>query len=362
MVLDQPDPMPKRSKRPPLITWPRLVPLDRGQARAQPTGAGGHDLRRVVRKSGAAIMALVLAGCDTERSVWFAPNLASRDMVQLFTHPDEWRESRKDVGVFKFYAVQVGILDACAGCGENVLANFASAGAFEKLRRWGIATAVETSALKDWGCTAEATLPLTLRAIANVRNASGEVRFVAMDEPLLGGQDCGLSPAATATEVVRYAAGLRASVASVQVGDIEPYPRFDAARLVEWLDLLRAEGWSPSFFHLDVDRLHAARLGKNVPEDLAALQAACRARAVPFGVIFSGADGLDDAAYAADVRGWVDVVHAAIGRPEQIVFQSWAASADGRQEVPLNLPEGDPALWTHTRLLREGFARLRASR
>ena len=290
--------------------------------------------------------------------MWFAPNLASRDMVRLFTHPEEWRESRRDVGVFKFYAVQLGVLDACDGCGENVLASFAGADAFARLRRWGIATAVEAGAVKDWGCTAEATLPLTARAIANVRAAAGDVQYVAMDEPLLGGLDCGLSAAASATEVVRYSTGLRASFPSVRVGDIEPYPRFDAARIVEWLDLLKAGGWSPSFFHLDVDRIHAARVGKDVPADLATIQAACRARVIPFGVIFSGADGLDEAAYATDVLGWVDVVRAAIGRPEQIVFQSWAASADGRREVPLNLPEDDPALWTHTRLLREGYARL----
>jgi hypothetical protein len=315
-----------------------------------------------VRWSGAAALALALSGCgDTERPVWFAPNLASRDMVRLFTHPDEWSETRRDVGVFQFYAVQLGILDTCENCGENVLPNFVGAGAFEKLRGWGIATSVEAGALKDWGCTAETTLPLTLRAIANVGASAGEVRYVAMDEPLLGGQDCGLSAQASAAEVVRYATGLQASTASVLVGDIEPYPRFDTAHLVEWLDLLKAQGWSPSFFHLDVDRLHAARLGKDVPADLAALRAACQARAIPFGVIFSGADGLDEAAYAADVLAWVDVVQAAIGRPEQVLFQSWAVSSDGRYEVPLNLPEDDPALWTHTRLLREGFGRLRSA-
>ena len=55
---------------------------------------------------------------------------------------------------------------------------------------------------------------------------------------------------------------------------------------------------------------------------------------------------------------WVDEVRAAIGSPEQIIFQSWSVSIDGRKEVPVNLPERSTTVWTHTRLLRVGFERL----
>ncbi len=83
-------------------------------------------------------------------------------------------------------------------------------------------------------------------------------------------------------------------------------------------------------------------------------------QAIPFGVIFSGADGTDEAAYGADVLAWVGTVRTAIGTPMQAVFQSWSVSEDGRFTVPRNLPESDGETLTHTRLLNEGLRTLRS--
>ena len=306
-----------------------------------------------------SFLALGLAACGSDRPVWFGPNLASRDMLRLFTNDDEWKHARERVGVFQFYASQVGAGDTCADCGENDLQHLAAVGAFEKLDRWRIAVAVEAGAVKDWGCTAEATLPSIQRALQRIDTARGRVQFVAMDEPLLGGEECGQAMDSTAKEVSLYAAALRSARPALVVGDVEPYPRFDAARLVAWLDAVAAQGVKLGFFHLDVDRVRASVLAADVPADLATLQAACRARGIPFGVVFWGGDGLDEAAYAEDVLAWVDTVSAAIGAPEQIIFQSWSASVDGRKEVPVNLPESSTTVWTHTRLLRAGVERLR---
>jgi hypothetical protein len=54
---------------------------------------------------------------------------------------------------------------------------------------------------------------------------------------------------------------------------------------------------------------------------------------------------------------WVRTVNEAIGKPQQVIFQSWQGPAkDGFNEVPINLPEGDPSVYSHTRLLLDGLA------
>jgi hypothetical protein len=313
------------------------------------------------RLIGLSVLALGLSACGSERPVWFGPNLASRDMLRLFTNEGEWKQVRERVGVFQFYASQVGGWDLCPDCGDNDLLHLAAVGAFEKLDRWRIAVAIEAGAVKEWGCTADATLPSIQRALQRLGTVRGQVQFVAMDEPLLGGERCGQAMGSTAKEVSLYVAALRSAWPALVVGDVEPYPHFGVERLVAWLDAVAAQGVELGFFHLDVDRARAAVLQANVPADLVALQAACKDRGIPFGVIFWGGDGLDETAYAEDVLAWVDTVGGAIGAPEHLVFQSWSASANGRREVPINLPEGSTTVWTHTRLLRAGVERLHTS-
>jgi hypothetical protein len=65
------------------------------------------------------------------------------------------------------------------------------------------------------------------------------------------------------------------------------------------------------------------------------------------------------------VLGWVRTVGEAVGRPEDVIFQSWLEGEGGRQDVPVNLPEDDPAVYSHTRLLDDSLAllgRIEASR
>jgi hypothetical protein len=118
---------------------------------------------------------------------------------------------------------------------------------------------------------------------------------------------------------------------------------------------------APAFFHLDVDRSLAARLQSDVAADIQALSSACASAGIPFGVILWGDDSTSDRAYSADVLGWTQTVADALGGfPEHTLFQSWVASPDGGQRLPVNLPENDPAVYSHTRLINEGLALLRA--
>ena len=43
----------------------------------------------------------------TEPLVWFAPNMASTDFVELFSEPETWATARAEVDVFKFYSANL---------------------------------------------------------------------------------------------------------------------------------------------------------------------------------------------------------------------------------------------------------------
>jgi hypothetical protein len=309
-----------------------------------------------------AVLAVVslLAACAASpagRHVWLAPNLGSADLVDMFDRPQLWRAARQNTDVFKFYEQQI-LADRpadCPECGRNLYPELSRAQAFTRLNAWGIAIGIEAGVLKTWGCAASATLPPALEAIRRVEARNAVVTALAMDEPLLGAEDCQLTPDEAARHTAAFGAGARAAHPFLQVGDIEPYPVRSAAEILAWLAALGREGFVPAFFHLDVDRVHAARIGADVAGDLATLRAGVEGQGIPFGVIYWSDQATSDADYAADVLAWVETVRAAIGEPSHSVFQSWAVGPDGSRSIPANLPEADPAHETHTRILNEGL-------
>jgi len=313
----------------------------------------------------AAALAAVLAqgGCSQKsQQVWFAPNLASPDMVGLFSEPQAWSTARNSTDVFKFYEQQLLFARPadCPSCGPNLLPAFEQAQAFAQLGSWGIAIAVEVGVIKGQSCSPEANAALALAAIRNVEQRGGSVRYLAMDEPLLGAGDCAIGLEQAAKNVAAFARQVHATYPGVGIGELEPYPQFGVPTLSAWMAALQGERFAPAFIHLDVDRQRAATSALDVAADLRALKQLVAVQKIPFGVIFWGADGTDEAAYAADVLTWAGTVRQAIGQPTHSVFQSWSRSAGGRFVVPRNLPESDPTTMTHTRLLNEGLRSLRA--
>ena len=312
----------------------------------------------------AFLVSAMLGSCAspaTGPEVWFAPNLGSPDMIDLFTQPAQWRAARRSTTVFKFYerALLADTAADCPECGRNILPELARVDAFNRLNSWGISIGIEVGALKSWGCAASATFPPALEAMRRVEAHQAVVSVLAMDEPILGGQACDLTLDEAAIHTARFALQAGSGHPGLRVGDIEAYPSAPVPTLLAWLAALRANGYTPAFFHLDVDRAHAARIGADVAGDLRTLRAGVEAQGIPFGVIFWSEVGTSDAAYAADVASWVDTVRGAIGQPTHSIFQSWAVSPDGALRVPANLPEADAAVETHTRLLNDGLADLR---
>jgi len=308
----------------------------------------------------AALLALAGAGCGSPRLVWFTPDLASEDMAGLFTHPERWPLARSRVDVFKFYAQQLALTpEECPECGPNTFARLAAASAFSRLAEWRVAIGVELPVVKAQSCGADQAVLLLQRAVANLRSQGRSILYLAMDEPYLSGAPCGYDADRTASEVARFVSAVHGQYPGILVGDIEPYPALSADAIQAWIAKLAAAGAAPAFFHLDVDHAFADAHGLDVGPDLAALQRFCAQRALPFGILFSGHDGVDDHGYHDEVLAWTRRVASIIGTPDHSVFQSFTRAAGGGFSVPLNLPEDDPAILSHTRLLLEGTQILR---
>ncbi len=54
---------------------------------------------------------------------------------------------------------------------------------------------------------------------------------------------------------------------------------------------------------------------------------------------------------------FIQEVKSAIGEPEQSIFQSWREYPRQplTRRIPINLPEDDPSIYSHTRLINDGL-------
>ncbi len=352
------------------------------------------------------LLILLTNEVKSQNQIWFTPNLASVDMLDLFNQPEQWDSARSKIDVFKFYTVQVGTGGwGCVGhpaynCGDNHLDNFVNVQAFSKLGQWGIDIAAESffagpiMSYDPIECsTSEYIFNLTLdgsiNVIQNVQSNGGIVRYLAMDEPIrqwysefyyiyTGQTDprpCLVdSLGSLADHVAAYIQQMKIWYPSVSIGHIELYPEVGADQLKEWVIALEARGVSLSFLHVDVHgpRVdHYISLGINidVAADLAELKSFLNAHDIEFGVIFFDTyydsqywepDEYNDSTYYAGTMNWVNFVHDANLKPDHSIFQSWVfpyyTTGIGPNEIPINLPEDDPAIYSHTRLINEAVS------
>ncbi|MCK4414486.1 MAG: T9SS type A sorting domain-containing protein [Candidatus Eisenbacteria sp.] len=338
--------------------------------------------------------------------VWFTPNLASVDMLDLFNNPDEWDSARSQIDVFKFYTVQVGSGGwGCVGhpaynCGDNHLENLVDVDAFSKLALWGIDIAVESffagpiMSYDPVECsTAEYVYELTLsgsiNVIQNIEANGGVVRYLAMDEPIrqwyplyhyiyTGQTDprpCLVdSLGGLADHVAAYIHQMETWFPSVSIGQIGLYPEVGVDQFKEWINALEARGVSLPFLHIDVhgprvDQYIGFGMDIDVAADLAELGSFLEAHGVEFGIILFDTywdsqvwevDAYNDSTYYEGTMNWVNFVNDADLEYDHGIFQSWVfpvyTTGYGPNEVPTNLPEDDPSVYSHTRLINDALS------
>jgi hypothetical protein len=317
------------------------------------------------------------ARADAATSIWFGPNNDTVDLLDLFRHPQLWAEARQKITVLKLGPQQVS--DG-GGPHLNALADMRKVNAFSLLRTWGMKLAIEAPAIKKWDCSGKNTLDYTLKLIRNVQQSGGQVNYITLDGPLIDGtRDCSDNLETAAAKTSSYIKQIAAAVPGIVVGESEPYPAMPLVKISDWYKALATNGAKLSYFHMDANvHLLDARPQINVNSDLRAYRDFFKGQHMRFGVIFwSGYDPEpSDEAYYRRVINWVRRVHAAIGSPDDSIFESWVRRSPsrcsdtdpscnavkihcvgsdgpgcGEKSVPANLPDNDPKIFSHTRLI-----------
>ncbi len=294
--------------------------------------------------------------------VWFGPNMGSTDFPELFSKPEEWSEARARIDVFKFHQRNV-IPGPCQLCGDNYLDAFVNVQAFKNLKDWGIATGIDVGALKEYGCGKVEFRDANF-TIQNIESNGGSVSFLVMDEPYLGGewapagsQPCQFSMDQSADATSGFMKRVKTTYAKILVGDTEPYPYFSVTELEQWILALEERGATPAFFHLDVDFWRVRVERQDVAADLKSLSEFFNEHGIPFGVIMTADWNVkSNRTYFDSTMEWIRTVNEAVGKPQQVVFNSWLGPApSGLHEIPVNLPENEASIFSHTRLIIEGL-------
>jgi hypothetical protein len=337
----------------------------------------------------AILSAAFAAGPAAAQQVWFAPDSETPDLIEMLQRPELWAQNRSRISVIKFGPQQVRATGKPA---ENSIDDLVKVGAFEKLAAWHIDVAIEAPAIKPWDCTAVHARQMTIDYIRSVNAVDGKVRYIAMDEPLSAGvRQCHDSFEGVLDKTADYIKqlskdpGLAAEGLTPEIGDIEAYPFFGAADIEHWIRGLEQRGAKPKFLHLDVN-IHRVDVDRsiNAPRDLAELNRFLRSENVPFGIIlWPGYNPVPSHRAFHDLTvSWARRVHEAIGRPDEVIVQSWVvrggaacsmsdpacdmthphcaasdAAGCGKHTVPLNLPES--GAFTLTRTLLDSLRILR---
>ena len=340
-----------------------------------------------------------------QSEIWFTPNLASVDLLDLFSSPQQWESARSRIDVFKFDAGHVGTAGwSCdtiptETCGPNHIGNFVAADAFAKLGLWGIDIAIESffagpvMSVDPIQCSTSnhvysLTLSGSINVIQSVEDNGGTVRCLAMDEPMFqwlpayyytqtGQTDprpCLVdSIGVLADHMAAYLQQMEVWFPEIPIGQIDLYPEVSVDMFKDWIIALEARGVSIPFLHLDVngprvDQYIGLGFDIDLAADFAELKSFLNARGIEFGVIITDVywnsqlwepGSYTDQTYYDRTMAWVNTVDATNVELDHIIFQSWVkpyyTTGAGPKEVPVNLPEDDPSVYSHTRLINDAL-------
>lgn len=301
----------------------------------------------------------------TTGQIWFAPfmygqpaapwqkGFGARDYLDLFTPDASWSIAASRVHIFKSYMYAFDLLS------DAELRRIVT-----DLNRRDIAIALETQPLTRTGTCGNSEAfasngpAQTLSRLRRFRAAGGQVRYLAMDEPLTFGrlpspEGCGLSTEQVAQEVANYIIAVKREFPDVIIGDIE-YEGAGVEDVKHFLEAYRnVTGAYLSFLHWDinwqqpiswwpVDWKQRRFLWPEWPEKARELEVYCRERGVRFGMIYNGnADASTDAEWLKQAEDHMAMYESLGGKPDHVIFQSW------HKQPQYLLPETDPTKFTY---------------
>ncbi|MBV8115672.1 MAG: hypothetical protein JO300_13095, partial [Silvibacterium sp.] len=253
------------------------------------------------------------------------PN-SGTDFEALFSADAHWSKAASKIQVFKVSTQLI-----MSGSDELLSRMFAD------LKRRNIGLAVEALILSEGpnncGHGFEGySSPRTMQVMAErIRKFGGDLRYVAMDEPLWYGHHydkknaCQSSYADLARDVAQKVAMLRAVFPNVKIGDIEPLGSSGdwTNEIIQWTQAYRAAVGEPlSFVDADINWS-----GPAWHQQLAALAKALRGAGVALAVTYDG-DGSDKTGQQwtehAEQR-FAAVESDPLTKPDIAVLQTWMA-------------------------------------
>ncbi|HLO14610.1 MAG TPA: discoidin domain-containing protein [Anaerolineales bacterium] len=271
--------------------------------------------------------------------VWFAPLpplaivegrqfIGSDDFMQLFSPEAPWQSAASHIQVFKLYGEWVAYKATDAQLKQVV----------DDLEKRGIALAVEAGPLNapsDCGQGVEgfAGTQEGLNITHRIKNAGGELSFIALDEPYFfahfydGLNACKWEAEKVAAEVGKYIETVKQAFPSVKIGDTEPLAGTAAAQAyMSWLDTFRkVNGYNLAFLHIDID------WGRpNWADEVIAIEEYGHMINVPVGIIYTGNpfDKTDEAWISAAGERVKKLELEKNAQPDHILFQSWHDKPD----------------------------------
>lgn len=283
-----------------------------------------------------------------------------RCLRELFTQPEQWTETRSRVNV-------LGYADHML---HKQFKDDELRAWLPLLEKWGLKFGLEVGAVKPWGKTGKGTFERQRPMWDRFQSLGGRIYAVAMDEPLCCCRNELKKPDEYAVEeTAQFVALVRQHYPGVRIGDIEPYPSVSLTELTAWIDALQARlaqmnggAGGLDFFRLDVDWVNFTVADRGNWREVKKLEEACRARKLPFSLIYWAADYphlqrrdlADDATwYVSIMRQGNDYVLAG-GSPDEYVIESWVGAPS------CAVPETGE--WTFSRSVRDFCKRFAKAR
>jgi hypothetical protein len=280
-------------------------------------------------------------------SIWIMPpgNDNGDHFRELFDHPEQWAQTRAKI-------TGIGIADwqLSKNFSDAELHNWAQA-----LTAWNLKFSLEVGAIKPWGPTGQLTFDKEHKHWDKYIGDGGTIDAIAMDEPLNCTRYFIHQPDEYAVEqTAQFIQLVREHYPTFRIGDIEGYPANSYDDLRKWIDALQANLKAKNvpgldFFRVDVDWVHFIVDKKGSWSELKQLEMFCRARHIPFSLVYWAADlpALRNRGLANDATWYISTMqmgndYAIVrGQPDEMVLESWVAAPAHA------VPETDP--WTFTR-------------
>ncbi|MCD4819168.1 MAG: T9SS type A sorting domain-containing protein [Candidatus Cloacimonetes bacterium] len=176
---------------------------------------------------------------------------------------------------------------------------------------------------------------------------------------------------ALADHVAAYILQMEEWFPEIPIGQIGLYPEVGIEQFMEWIIALEARDIFLPFLHIDV---HGTRVDQylsfgydiDIVSDMLELKSFLEVHNVDFGIIFTDPywssqaweeDIYTDSFYYERTMNWVNFVNDGNIEPDHSIFQSWIypvySTGYGPNEIPINLPEYDLSVYSHTRLINE---------